>query len=443
VFVLCREPCPPITTQYRIYEYLPMLSIIGGQQWHNQYISTHVADGEVFCNSIRSAPADVQGGVDRILSDSNGRALVRFRHPNTLVIFYEEEVVLHWMILMSDEFGVSFRATHIEVVGQHFGLRHFIDHVLLLNSTQRFDFVRGGLTFTLRNSCTTIGLSAPEFGNLHSVLEAGRLRCAWECRGDMLRQPYNSAPPTKEQLNASSLEYAVLPVKYACVQLPSVWVAAIFGFTVETALTPSDIGYAQALFDAVDFLTLVVKMELAAAGLQGIMVFSLKKSLYHTSFADRLSQLQQAACAIANSPDDKCKEASNTIRNPDYVYIRRLLSSSQTQIGGLFVSGEEKVFAQPNEREKHLTLLRTSLVSAIHEHAPVLGGLQNVEDIDFSEIIAFETPVTEDKTTQAPTPTNSVEANVGGLLLLISCLLDAVCVLALCFVSSGHNSRPQ
>jgi hypothetical protein len=103
-----------------------------------------------------------------------------------------------------------------------------------------------------------------------------------------------------------------------------VWVAAIFGFTVETALTPSDIGYAQALFDAVDRLSLVVKMELAEAGLQGIMVFSVKNSLYHTSFADRVSQLQQAACAIANSPDDKCKEASNTIRNPDYVYRRRL-----------------------------------------------------------------------------------------------------------------------
>ena len=438
-FSLCHEPCPPITTQYRIYECLPMLSIIGDQQWHNQYISTHIAEGEMFCNSIRSAPADVQEGVDKILSDSNGGALVRFRHPNTLVIFNEEEVVMHWMTLMDDEFGVSFRATHIEVMGQHFGLRHFSDHVLLLNSTQRFNFVKGALTFVLRNSCTAIGLSAPEFGNVHSVLQAGRLRCVWECRGDMLRQPYNSAPPTNEQLNASSLEYAVLPVKYSCVQLPSVWVAAIFGFTVETALTPSDIGYAQALFDAVDRLSIVVEMELAAAGLQGIMVFSVKNSLYHTSFSDRLSQLQQAACAIANSADDKCKEASNTIRNPDYVYRRRLLSSSQTQIEGLFVSGEINVFEQPNEREKHLTLLRTSLVSAIQEHAPVLGGLQNVEDIDFSEITSFATPATEDKTTPAPTSSNNVETNVGGLFLLIGCLLGAVCVFSLYFVASGHN----
>jgi hypothetical protein len=43
VFALCHEPCPPVTTQYRLYECLPMLRIIGEQQWHNQYISTHVA----------------------------------------------------------------------------------------------------------------------------------------------------------------------------------------------------------------------------------------------------------------------------------------------------------------------------------------------------------------------------------------------------------------
>jgi hypothetical protein len=70
------------------------------------------------------------------------------------------------------------------------------------------------------------------------------------------------------------------------------------------------------------------------------------------------------------------------------------LSSCHTQIEGVFITGDEKVFAQPNERKQHLTLLRTSLVSAIVEHAPVLGGLQNVEDIDFSQIVAFATPST-------------------------------------------------
>jgi hypothetical protein len=125
VFALCREPCPPVSSEYRLYECLPMISTIGEQKWHNQYMSTHAADGEMLCNAIRSNPGDVQNAVDKILSDSAGGALVRLRHPNTLVIFYEEEVVLNWMTLMGDEFDLSFRATQIKVVGQYFGLRHF------------------------------------------------------------------------------------------------------------------------------------------------------------------------------------------------------------------------------------------------------------------------------------------------------------------------------
>lgn len=439
VFALCREPCPPISSQYRLYDCASMLSTMVEHPWHNEYMATHSADAEMLCNAIRSDPVAIQNGVDKILSDSAGGALVRLRHPRTLVIFYEEEIVRNWMTLIGDEFSLSFRATQIEVLGQHFGLRHFKDHVLLLNSTQDSDFVRRSLTFALRNACTAIGFSAPEFGNVHSVSEAGRVRCVWECRDDMLRQPYNSAPPTKEQLNTSSAEHAVLPIKYACVQLPKVWVAAVFGFTVETSLPPSDIGYTQALFDAIDRLSLVVNTDLAAAGLRGTMVFSVKNSLYHTSFADRLSQLQKAACAIANSAADQCQDASSTLRNPDYVYRRRLLSTnvstSQTQIEGLFISGEEKVFSDGSQREQHLSLLRTSLVSAIVEHAPVLGGLQNVEDIDFSEIIAFATPSPEDKTTPSPTPTTNSEEQVGQLLVLIGSLLGILCVFSVCLVA--------
>jgi hypothetical protein len=111
-------------------------------------------------------------------------------------------------------FGLTFRATQIEVLGPNFGIRHFIQHVLLLNATQRSDFINGGLTFMLRNSCTAKGFSAPEFANVHGVSEAGRVRCVWECRADMLKTPYNSAPPTTQQLNTSSAEYALLDEKY-------------------------------------------------------------------------------------------------------------------------------------------------------------------------------------------------------------------------------------
>ena len=92
----------------------------------------------------------------------------------------------------------------------------------------------------------------------------------------MLRQPYNSEPPTREQLNKSSSEYSLLSEKYACVALPSSYVASVFGFTVETNLSTSDIGYAQSVFDAVDKLSVAVNEEMRAQAIKGIMIFSIK-----------------------------------------------------------------------------------------------------------------------------------------------------------------------
>jgi hypothetical protein len=248
-----------------------MLSVLQEPPWYNQYLKSIVSpvDKESLCNTIRSTPAAVQMALDKIITDNNGGALVRLRHPSTLVIFYEEEIVQYWMTLTNGEYGVSFRATQIEIVGEHFGIRHYKDHVLLLNLTEHNKILRVGLIFALHNVCTKLGYSAPEFANVHIVYEGGRACCVWDCRADMLRQPYNSAPATVQQVNTSSAEYALLQIKYACVKLPKDYVAAVFGFGVETSLSlmPSDIGYEQALYDAIDRLSYIVKTDMAAAGL--------------------------------------------------------------------------------------------------------------------------------------------------------------------------------
>ncbi len=271
VFALCREPCPPVSSQYQIYGCGAMLSVLQEPPWYNQYLKSIVSpvDKESLCNTIRSTPAAVQMALDKIITDNNGGALVRLRHPSTLVIFYEEEIVQYWMTLTNGEYGVSFRATQIEIVGEHFGIRHYKDHVLLLNLTEHNKILRVGLIFALHNVCTKLGYSAPEFANVHIVYEGGRACCVWDCRADMLRQPYNSAPATVQQVNTSSAEYALLQIKYACVKLPKDYVAAVFGFGVETSLSlmPSDIGYEQALYDAIDRLSYIVKTDMAAAGL--------------------------------------------------------------------------------------------------------------------------------------------------------------------------------
>jgi hypothetical protein len=424
VFGVCREPCPHVSMEYQIHSCMSILSILKDINWYNEYFSSSRIDNESICEDLRSSNT-IQGQIDKILSDKSGAALMRFRHPNSLVVFYEQEVVTNWMAASDNMFGLTFRATQIEILGPNFGVRHFTGHVLLLNATQRSDFINGGLTFLLRNSCTAKGFSAPEFANVHGVSEAGRVRCVWECRGDMMKTPYNSAPPTVQQLNTSSAEYALLDEKYACIKIPEVYVAVIFGFTVDTAFAPSDIGYEQALFDAIDKLSYNVKLELSAAGLNGIIVFSVKDTSYHKSFSERLQQLQRATCLLANVPSPECDRFSDTVQNPNYVYRRRLLST-ETTIEGLFISGDKEVFEQSNVREQHLNQLRSSLVDSLQEHSSSIGSLQNLQDIDFSQIVSFQTPKPVLPTT--PTPSKIDEKDKVYSNVFVYCALGTIVV---------------
>ncbi len=177
------------------------------------------------------------------------------------------------MSVVGEELYMSLRSTQIDIVGENIGVQHFLHDVRLVQHTE---FKQGVITFAVLNRCTALGLSDPEFCIVRSINVAGRLRCAWECRGDMLRQPYNSEPATKEQLNISSEEYSLLTIKYACVPLTSSWVASVFGFTVETNLSTCDIGYAQTVFDTVDQLSVAVNKEMRAQAIKGIMIFSIK-----------------------------------------------------------------------------------------------------------------------------------------------------------------------
>jgi hypothetical protein len=133
--------------------------------------------------------------------------------------------------------------------------------------------VRSVLNFGVQNPCTAIGLSAPEFGVVILVNASGRLACAWFCREDMVKVPYNSAPPTRAQVNASTREYAELPVKYECLAPPPEWTATVFGLTMETEMLLTEGEYAQTLFDAVDRLAAAVRRSLVG-DCEGIVLLS-------------------------------------------------------------------------------------------------------------------------------------------------------------------------
>jgi hypothetical protein len=105
------------------------------------------------------------------------------------------------------------------------------------------------------------------------VNASGRLACAWFCREDMVKVPYNSAPPTRAQVNASTREYAELPVKYECLAPPPEWTATVFGLTMETEMLLTEGEYAQTLFDAVDRLAAAVRRSLVG-DCEGIVLLS-------------------------------------------------------------------------------------------------------------------------------------------------------------------------
>jgi len=171
----------------------------------------------------------------------------------------------------------------------------------------------------------------------------------------------------------------------------------------------SDIGYAQAVLDDVDKLSVAVNEEMQTQGITGIMIFPIKNSAYHSSFTDRLTTVQQSACAVANIDTSECSKDAQSVTNPNYVYRRRLLSVGYAEIEGLFISDDSSVFADSSKREEHLTMLRLALVSAVVEHASLLSDTDgnafvlSVDNIDFQEIVAFTLPQKEDQEDQNKT----------------------------------------
>jgi hypothetical protein len=124
--------------------------------------------------------------------------------------------------------------------------------------------VRSVLSFSVQNPCTALGLSAPESGHVMLVNVSGRPQCAWFCRGDMIKKPYNSAPPTRAQVNASTQEYAALALKYECLQPPEEWTAIVFDLTLETQMVDGEL--VQSFFDLLDRVAAEVQRRLLGDG---------------------------------------------------------------------------------------------------------------------------------------------------------------------------------
>jgi hypothetical protein len=114
--------------------------------------------------------------------------------------------------------------------------------------------------------------------------------------------------------------------------------------------------------------------------------------------------------------------------------------STETVIEGLFISADKEVFEQPSVREQHLNVLRSSLVDSIQEHSSLIGSLQNLQDIDFSEIISFQAPEPVLPTT--PSPPKIDENNQQSSNVFVYCAVGAI-VVAICYFSKQPDKRSK
>jgi hypothetical protein len=314
VFEVCKPPCDDRGSgAAQLYPCRALVRAFAQPGWRNDYMAARANESLKLCADLSTSSGTVQAQAARVLSDGQGLPLVRVRAPLALVLYNEEELATVWASAVRDLeapleerakerpdiLSVAVRVSYITVLHSVFSLRRSVLRIRLRRP------VRSVLSFGVQNPCTALGLSAPEFGVVSLVNASGRLACAWFCREDMVKVPYNSAPPTRAQVNASTRENAELPVKYECLAPPPEWTAKVFGLTLETQMLSTEGEYAQTLFDAVDRLAEAVRRSLVGDG-EGddrpfIVLTETKLSKRHIPVWARYSPLRTRVEAHANT----------------------------------------------------------------------------------------------------------------------------------------------
>jgi hypothetical protein len=448
VFEICKPPCGADAGARaedggaELYPCRALARAFVQPGWRNEYIAGRANESARLCADLSDRGSPLQAQAARVLSGADGAPLARVRAPLTLVLFNEDELATGWASVVSegearpDILSVAVRVSYITALHNMFSMRR---SVLRLRVRRP---VRSALSFSVQNPCTALGFSAPEFGVVSLVNVSGRLVCAWFCREDYVKLPYNSAPPTRAQLNASTADYAQLAVKYECRKPPADWVSTVFGLTLESAMLATAGEYAQTLFDAVDRLAAAVRLSLVGAG-EGIVLLSISSELYHPiPFVEWARRLRAAGCT------DAAACAVEEISNPNYVYARRRLLAELLQnlrVDGVLISPPAALqepgtpaSEQPGtqaDRVAEAQNLRVALASAIEENIELVAEtdsslvVRSVQDVDIEGVIVSQPKTAGDEevegTEQAAT-TALRDATMAGVALGASAIVLAV-----------------
>ena len=343
VFEVCREqPCP---SQFdEVSELLDCAGLIdhfNDSTWYNQYISEQISLRGI-CQSIHDRNDELQIGANAVLLHGDGRPWLSVRQPLALEFLNEEHMLELWTLRVNASDGsmetsrlvreIVVRVTQVLKLQRVFALHQSVMRIFFASPEQ------SSITFGVQNPCSARGYAAPDFGGVAQRFLDGRERCMWTCRMDMWRQPYNSIPATRQQLNSSHPDFASLDPKYACAVLPKQWVAVFFGFELDTRMLPTSHEYTQVLYDALDSMARSIEKRLATQGGTVLVSLGVHDSLYHTvSFRDQLREKSETACLLTQCHSKWFPNADGW-NNEHFVYARRTFEGAANTPGSFMDS---------------------------------------------------------------------------------------------------------
>jgi hypothetical protein len=338
VFEVCTEQsCPPQFDEVsELLDCAGLIDHFNDSTWYNQYISEQISLHGI-CQSIHDRSDGLQIGANAVLLHGDGLPWLSVRQPLALEFLNDEHMLELWTRRVNASDGsmetsrlvreIVVRVTQVLKLQRVFALHQSVMRIFFAAPEQ------SSITFGVQNPCSARGYAAPDFGGVAQRFLDGRERCMWTCRMDMWRQPYNSIPATRQQLNSSHPDFAALDPKYACAVLPKQWVAVFFGFELDTRMLPTSHEYTQVLYDALDSMARSIEKRLATQGGTVLVSLGVHDSLYHTvSFRDQLREKSETACLLTQC-HSKWFPSADGWNNEHFVYARRTLEGAENTPG--------------------------------------------------------------------------------------------------------------
>lgn len=434
--------------------------------WHNQYLQQVMrspAESAAFCSQLRTQADAVQVHADDILRDNEQHLFLRVRQPLSLMLLNIEGMLSTWTppdpALPDFAYTLTVRLTRVLVLAEQFAIYQSILTINMHKPQQSF------FTFGVQNPCTAIGYAAPERGAVQLQTHNGDQRCVVTCRVDTLRLPFNAAPPTRSQLNATHPDYTALPTKYQCAVFPSNWATVFFAFSLETNMLLGQ-GYTQVFFDGIDRLAKTVQDSLAST-ISSTIVFGVPETIYYQqSFQAQLRNMATVTCALTQCENSFYPSEEGWVNNQYLFARRRLLRTMQIhslRVDGALVTDDMRLLTNSSFRVYVLDSLRR----LIETHASSLEVSDNslqvvdIEQVDIERVLGFASPAalyvpsppvpaTPSGNVSAPSSIWSivdgkVESAEDTYTLWLLAAILAVIVLSLCFVAciTARNHKKQ